>query len=191
MSGPCCSWVLSMTYADPDFFSNLWFSDESHIHLNGYINWQITRFLEFKQHDVVQKPLHSVWVTIWCTISGHGLLTPYFVEDDAQIPLTVNQERYREIIIAPFVLETFCRTRNLSLWWQWMQQDGATAHMAGESLACLQQHFGDRLISRGMEFSFLSQPPDLTAPDSYIWGMLKESVFRSDNPPGNVSELLE
>ena len=29
-----CSRVLSMTYADPGFFSILWFSDESHIHLN-------------------------------------------------------------------------------------------------------------------------------------------------------------
>ena len=30
-----------------------------------------------------------------------------------------------------------------------MQQDGATAHTAEESLSCLQQHFGDHLISRG------------------------------------------
>ena len=99
-----CSRVLSMTYADPDFFSNIWFSDESHIHLNGYINQQTTHFLGFEWPDVVvQKPLHSVQVTIWCIVSGHGILGPYFVEDDTQNPLTVNQECYREIIIAPFV----------------------------------------------------------------------------------------
>ena len=40
-----CSQVLSMTYADPDFFSYMWLSDESYIHLNGNINWQTTRFL--------------------------------------------------------------------------------------------------------------------------------------------------
>ena len=61
----------------------------------------------------------------------------------------------------------------------------------GESLACLQQHFGDRLISRGTEFLFLSHSLDLTVPDAYIWGMLKESVFQSDDPPGNVPELRE
>ena len=33
-----CSRMLSMTYADPDFFSNIRFSQENHIHLNGYIN---------------------------------------------------------------------------------------------------------------------------------------------------------
>ena len=72
-----------------------------------------------------------------------------------------------------------------------MQQDGATAHTAGESLACLQKHFGDRLISRGMEFPFPSHSQGLTAPDVYVWSMLKESVFQSDDPPGNVPELRE
>ena len=52
-----CSQVLSMTYADPDFFSNIWFSDESRIHLNDYINRQTTRFLWYEQPDVVQTPL--------------------------------------------------------------------------------------------------------------------------------------
>ena len=106
-----CSQVLSMTYADPGFLSNMWFSDECHIHLNGYINRQTTRFLGFERPDVViQKPLHSAQVMIWCTVSIHGILGPYFVEDVAQNPLTVNQEHYREIIIAPFVqdLKFFC-----------------------------------------------------------------------------------
>ena len=90
-----CSQMLSMTYADQDFFSNIWFSDESHIDLNGYINQQTTRFLGFERPDVVvQKPLHSARVTIWCAVSGHGILGPYFVEDDAQNLITVNQERY-------------------------------------------------------------------------------------------------
>ena len=86
-----CSLVLSMTCADPDFFSNIRFSDESHIHLNSYINRQRTRFLGFGRPDVVvKKPLHSARVTIWCAVSGRGILGPYFVEDDAQNPLTVN-----------------------------------------------------------------------------------------------------
>ena len=102
---------------------------------------------------------------IWCAVPGHGILGPYFV-DDAQNPLAVNQERYRDIIIAPFVrgLKGFCRARNQPLRWQWMQKDGVTAHTTGESLACLQQHFSDRLISRGTEFPFPSNSSDVTAP---------------------------
>ena len=135
--------------------------------INGYINRQTTHFLGFEcLDDVIQKPLHSAWVTIWCAVSRHRILGPYFVEDDAQNPLTINQEHYREIIIAPFVqdLKSFCHARNLPLRQQWMQQDGATAHMVGESLACLQQHFGDCLISRGTEFPFLSHSLDPHSP---------------------------
>ena len=88
-------------------------------------------------------------------------------------------------------LKSFCSARNLPLQRQWLQQGGATAHTAGESLACLQQHFGDRLISRELEFPFPSHSPDLTAPDAHIWGMLKETVFQSDDPPENVPELRE
>ena len=113
-----------MTYADPDSFINI--SDESHIHINGNINRQTTRFLGIERPDV-QKPLYSARVTVWCAVSGHGILDPYFIEDDAQNPLTVNHKRYREIFIASFVrdLKRFCRVRNLPLRRQWMQQDGA------------------------------------------------------------------
>ena len=164
-----CSRVLSLTYGDPDFFSNTWFSDESHIHLNGYVNRQTTRFLGFERPDVViQKPLHRAQVTIWCAVSGHVILGPYFVEDEAQNSLSVNQERYREIIAA-FArnLKRFCRDRSPPLRRQWMQQDRAIAYTtAGDSLAYLQQHFCDRLISRGTEFPFPSHSQDITAPDA-------------------------
>ena len=59
-------------------------------------------FLGFERPGVVQKALHSARVTIWCAVSGHGILGPYLLADYAQNPLTVYQERYREIIIAPF-----------------------------------------------------------------------------------------
>ena len=75
---------------------------------------------------------------LWA-VYGHRILVPYFIKDDAQNQSTVNQEHYREIILLlPHLcrIKTFCRIRNLPLQRQWMQQDGA--HMAEESLACLQ-----------------------------------------------------
>ena len=134
MSGPdynieaeCCPWLMwtqisSVTYG---------------FHLNGYINRQTTRFLEFERPDiVVQKPLLSARVTIWCAVSGHGILGPYFVEDDAQNTLTVNQERYREIIIAQFVryLKRFCRGRNLPLRRQWTQPTWRGSRLSATTL---------------------------------------------------------
>ena len=68
-----------LQYYSPDLSgpSNIWFSDESHIRINGYVNRQTTRFLGFEGPDVVQKPVHSAWVTIWCAVSGHRIYRAY------------------------------------------------------------------------------------------------------------------
>lgn len=189
-----CGTFLAMVYEDPAFLNNVWFSDESHIHLNGYINRQTTRFLGFERPNViVQKPLHSARVTIWCAISAHGLLGPYFIEDKEGNALTVTQERYRGLVIEPFLqdLKRFCRARNIQMNRQWYQQDGATSHTARESLAMLQKNFPGRIISRGTDFPYPSHSPDLTPPDAYLWGMLKESVFNCEDPPRTVPALRE
>ncbi|KAF2884183.1 hypothetical protein ILUMI_22010 [Ignelater luminosus] len=39
-----------------------------------------------------KKPLHSERVTIWCAVSGHGIIGPYLVEREDEHPITVNQE---------------------------------------------------------------------------------------------------
>ena len=74
---------------------------------------------------------------------------------------------------------------------QWYQQDGATSHTARESLAMLQENFPGRIISRGTDFPHSSHSPDLTPPDAYLWGMLKESVFNCEDPPRTVPSLRE
>lgn len=52
--------VLSLVYADLYFLKNIWFSDESH--LDGYINRQTNRFLEFeRRHVIIHKPLHCIF----------------------------------------------------------------------------------------------------------------------------------
>ena len=87
---------------------------------------QTTRFLGFERPYVtVQKPLHSTRVTIWCAVSAHGILGPYFIEDEEGNALTVTQERYRDMVIGPFLqdLRRFCRARGLHMNRQWYQQD--------------------------------------------------------------------
>ena len=105
-----------MVYEDPDFLLNMWFSDESHIHLEGFINRQIMRFLGFERPDViVQKPLQSERVTICCAVSGNAVLGPYFIEDDDGIPRNVIGTW--NMIVRPFIqdLRRFCRFRNIQI----------------------------------------------------------------------------
>ena len=70
-------------------------------------------------------------------------------------PGTLQRDYYCSIYAG---FETFLHARNLPLRRQWMQQDGATAQMVGESLACLQQHFNNRLISHGMDSRSIHTP---------------------------------
>ncbi len=54
------------------------------------------------------------------------------------------------------------------------QQDGATAHTAQKTIAFLKDFFGDRLISRPL---WPPRSPNLSPPDFFLWGCLKERVF--------------
>ncbi|KAJ4429874.1 hypothetical protein ANN_22078 [Periplaneta americana] len=112
----------AMINENATFLSNIRFSDECHIHLDGYIDKQTTRFFGFEQLDViVQTPFHSERVTIWCAISAKVVLGPYFVEDDGGHSLTVNQDRYKNLIITAFLrdLRRLCRARNVAYHTQW------------------------------------------------------------------------
>jgi hypothetical protein len=59
----------------------------------------------------------------------------------------------------------------------WFQQDGATAHAANTT--ALQQEFsGEHTVGRGL---WPPQSPDLTPPDFFMWGFLKDRIY-SNNP---------
>ena len=47
--------------------------------------------------------------------------------------------------------------------------------------------FQDRKISRHSDFEWPPRSPDLTAPDFWLWGYLKDKVYV--NKPGTIQEL--
>ena len=69
----------------------------------------------------------------------------------------------------------------------WFQQDGATAHIARQTMAHLREIFGDRFISRFSDFNRPPCSPDLTAPDIFLWGYLKGKVYT--NKPRTIQKL--
>ena len=70
---------------------------------------------------------------------------------------------------------------------QWFQQDGATPHTAKRTLDWLQAHFGHRVISRRCPIEWSPHSPDLTPPDFFLWGHLKDKVYSSK--PKTIAEL--
>ncbi len=69
----------------------------------------------------------------------------------------------------------------------WFQQDGATAHTAGISISLLKQWFPSRLISRRGNVEWPARSPDLAPCDFFLWGYLKEKVYR--HRPQSIQDL--
>ena len=69
--------------------------------LNGYVNKLNCRFWSEDQSEELQKlPMHPEKVTVWCSLWAGGIIGPYFFKYAANGNVTVNGERYREMIFA-------------------------------------------------------------------------------------------
>jgi len=119
---------------------HVWFSDEAHFLLSEHVNsknnvyWSTT-----PTEEVLQRQLHSVKCSSWVAIPKHGIIGPYWFEDENESAQTVNMERYVAVL----------RKFWTSLGWhrgidrddQWFQQDGATPHISNHTLIWLRKRF--------------------------------------------------
>ena len=116
-----------------------------------------------------------------CLVSTERIFGPYFFENEDGVAVSINSAQYRTM------LENFLRPAVENHPTLWFQQDGATAHTARDSMALLKDIFGERIISRKSDFNWLPRSPDLTAPDCFLWGYLKERVYV--NKPRTIPQL--
>jgi hypothetical protein len=91
---------------------------------------------------------------------------------------TINAERYQNLL-TQFIALLEENERDC-----WLQQDGATPHTANTTTTFLHEFFGERVIGGGF---WPPRSPDLTPPDFFLWGCLKDRVYR--NNPRNLEEL--
>lgn len=121
-------------------------SDEAHFHLDGIVNQQNCRYWALENlRELHERPLHSPKVTVWCAVGKAAVIGPYFFEDNNGNAVTVNSERYTEMINKFFVLEL--RRKRVPIRRVWFQQDGTTAHTARASMDVLRPLFNDSFIS--------------------------------------------
>ena len=82
-------------------------------------------------------------------MSVGGIRGPFWLENGCGKTTTVNKERYIAIL-EKFVEELGSTCGGDQGSW-WFQQDGASPHTSKLTLAWLEDHFGDRTISRTTE----------------------------------------
>ena len=135
----------------------------------------------------LQRPLHSMKCTAWVAISRHGIIGPFWFEDNNE---QVCDNQYRAISPSALqILKITWYTKRGCQVHQWFQQDGATPHTSNQSLAWLQQCFPDQPITRRYDPERLPHSPDLIPPDVYLWGYqyLKNKVHV--NNPQAIPDL--
>lgn len=171
-------WALNELNDDPDFARKIIFSDEAHFHIGGYVNKQNCRIWGSENPCVVvQKPMHPARVTVWCGFWSGGVIGPFFFENEAGRAVTVNGDRYRDMV-TDFL---WPELENIDLGELWFQQDGATCHTAARSINLLRTRFNNRVISRFGDVNWPARSCDLTPLDFFLWGALKDKVY-ADNP---------
>jgi hypothetical protein len=149
-----------------------------------FVNKQNYRYWsETNPRQLHERPLHSPKVSVWCGVGSIGVIGPYFFEDADGRATTVNAQLYTEMMTTFVVLELHQRCLEAN----WFQQDGATARTARHSMETLCRLFPNRITSRFGDVSWPPRSPDLSAPDFFLLGCLKDKVFT--HPLHTIEEL--
>ncbi|GFW14862.1 putative transposable element [Trichonephila clavipes] len=157
-----------------DFHKRIFFRDEAHFWLNGYVNKQNCRiWSEANPQVYVETPLHPEKLTVGCALWAGGIIGPYFFQNDDSHNVTVNGDRYRTMITNIFTLEL----NNHNVQELWFQQDGAACHTARATIDLFEDTFGDHLISRFGPGNWPPRSCDLTPLDYFLWGYVKSLVY--------------
>ena len=176
-----CDEMSTILENDATFLDQLVFTDEANFHLNGAVNRHNCRYWATENPNfIISEPLHSPHTTVWAGVWAGGFIGPFFHDQ------TVNGERYLTMLetdVLP-VLETIEEFRDGRLWWQ---QDGAPPHWYRPAREILDNHFPERWLGRSGPFAWPARSPDLTACDYWLWGHLKQLVYRRQ--PENMEDL--
>lgn len=175
-------WFLPKDAADEDFIGNIWWTDEAKFCLHGSVNSHNARHWGSERPTDVQQrpPQSSPKLNVWCAISSHGIIGPYFFRDAAGATVTVNGDRYLEMLENYFIPElfNFCGQHALDPSIMSFMQDGARVHIPNRTLAYLGRQFGNRTIGEKLGQHWPARSPDLTPCDFFLWGWLKDQVYK-------------
>ena len=89
----------------------IFWSDETHFHLNGHVNKQNCRYWSPRTRNPRlkhQKSSHCPRVTVWCALSTHEIIGPFFFENSRGRAMNVMVK-----IIDAWLRNSFCQTYEL------------------------------------------------------------------------------
>lgn len=163
----------------------IWFSDEAHFWLTGFVNKQNHRFWARENPRIFETTsMKPKRITVWCAICEAGIFGPVFIDRN------VNGELYKQLLIEEFI--PFAQGMD-AIDRFWFMQDGALPHRTIEVFRVLDEHFTGRVLGLGYNsrhnggMDWPPYSPDLNPCDFFLWGYLKDEVYC--NNPKSIEEL--
>jgi hypothetical protein len=123
-----------------------------------------------KPTTFLECPLHSEKIGVWCAMSSERIIGPIFFEN------SINSEKYIEIL-EEFHSKLTPEEKNR----YYFQQDNAPPHKSRQTKPHLERLFNNRIIP------YPPRSPDLTPLDFYLWGHVKEMVYKEN--PQTINQL--
>lgn len=171
------SMMLEKLTADPRLIDHILWTDESLFHLAGTVSrHNDVRWGRENPHAQVQVLNSHQGVMVWCGVTSTGIVGPHFFDGP------VNATTYLHLLDS--VVWPYARYKKLTF-----QHDGAPAHYAAPVRAWLDRKFPERWIGRRGPMEWPPRSPDLTVCDYFLWGYLKEHVYRTR--PATIPQLRD
>lgn len=155
---------------DPQYLDRIVFSDECLFHTNGVVNKHNARVWGTENPRTVQQvPLRSEKVMVWCAMHRTKIIGPYFFSAGS-----VTGAMYKRML-RYYALPKVLALPGSPIF----QQDGAPPHWSSEVRQYLDRKLENRWIGRGGPIAWPPRSPDLTPPDFFLWGYVKDQVYSS------------
>jgi len=165
-----CNWIRQQPR---NFHQKILFSDECTFSSDGSVNtWNCRYWAQENPHWFREIDHQHVWkVNVWCGIIGKHVVGPHIFEEN------VNGIRYANFIEndLPPLLENILLQLRLNMFFQ---QDGCPAHTSRVARERLNEMFPDKWIGKYGPHHWPPRSPDLSVLDYYLWGRLKDLVYR-------------
>lgn len=167
-----CNWAVTQINVDNNFFNYVMFSDEATFKNDGQLNRHNCHYYFDENPRWFREVDHQhKWsVMVWCGIINGYLVGPYFFDE--------NVNRHSFLRLLDTHLDNMLENVDLETVRQmWLQLDGAPPHFALVVRNYLNQQYPNRWVGRGSVVPWPPRSPDLTPPDFFLWGHLKNRVF--------------
>lgn len=175
--------IADLYSQDANFLLKILWSDESRFHNNGIVNRHNCRFWsENHPRWITERGNQRIFgINVWCGILNGFLIGPHFYEG------TLNANRYLRFLqtTLPELLEEVPFETRMNMW---LQQDGAPAHNAVIVTRYLDREYPNRWFGTNGPIRWPARSPDITPPDYFLWGHLKDVVY--EEPIEDMADLI-